>query len=179
MSVRDEQPTIPAATELPAFRCPLCGTVSHNPHDLQYRYCGRCRLFCTATGLMTARRLPIMDLDREEAFDAAVELIGRTGGHGFEIGYRRDAPVNSAPRWYARAQFCGGRTTTNNHDPVAAAEAIAEHIARGIDCSSCGAAVALSCAGAASTPGICRWTRHGNRWVPGCESTTSTAEFSR
>ena len=25
--------------------CPKCGMVSHNPHDIQQRYCGHCRAF--------------------------------------------------------------------------------------------------------------------------------------
>jgi len=29
----------------PAFRCPSCGAVSYNPHDIRERYCGRCHHF--------------------------------------------------------------------------------------------------------------------------------------
>lgn len=28
-----------------AIRCLICGTTSHNPHDVSHRYCGFCRCF--------------------------------------------------------------------------------------------------------------------------------------
>lgn len=28
-----------------ALKCPQCGAVSFNPHDLTNRYCGRCHVF--------------------------------------------------------------------------------------------------------------------------------------
>jgi hypothetical protein len=28
-----------------SFTCPRCGKTSHNPHDAENRYCGRCHLF--------------------------------------------------------------------------------------------------------------------------------------
>lgn len=31
-----------AAQDAPAFTCPRCGRVSHNPHDLAAGYCGAC-----------------------------------------------------------------------------------------------------------------------------------------
>lgn len=31
--------------EGPTFKCPDCGAVSHNPHDLAHRFCGRCDRF--------------------------------------------------------------------------------------------------------------------------------------
>jgi hypothetical protein len=31
--------------EPPSYRCPRCGAVSFNPHDLKQRYCGRCHQF--------------------------------------------------------------------------------------------------------------------------------------
>jgi len=29
----------------PAFICPRCGTISHNPNDLAQRYCAHCHVF--------------------------------------------------------------------------------------------------------------------------------------
>jgi hypothetical protein len=29
-------------TGIPAFTCPCCGAVSHNPNDIEQHYCGRC-----------------------------------------------------------------------------------------------------------------------------------------
>ena len=36
-------------TNEPAYCCPLCGAVSHNPNDLRERYCGRCHRFGVRT----------------------------------------------------------------------------------------------------------------------------------
>jgi ribosomal protein S27AE len=33
------------ANELPRYRCPRCGRVSYNRHDVAERYCGFCHLF--------------------------------------------------------------------------------------------------------------------------------------
>lgn len=30
---------------IPAFTCPDCGRISHNPHDVAQRYCGHCHIF--------------------------------------------------------------------------------------------------------------------------------------
>ena len=27
------------------YCCPLCGAISHNPHDIEQHYCGACRQF--------------------------------------------------------------------------------------------------------------------------------------
>lgn len=32
-------------TRAVAFTCPRCGAVSHNPHDIEHRYCARCHVF--------------------------------------------------------------------------------------------------------------------------------------
>jgi hypothetical protein len=28
-----------------SFQCPKCGAISHNPHDIEQRYCARCHVF--------------------------------------------------------------------------------------------------------------------------------------
>lgn len=42
----------------PSFRCPRCGAVSYNPHDLAARYCGRCHVFVTLDELRAAEQQP-------------------------------------------------------------------------------------------------------------------------
>jgi hypothetical protein len=118
----------------------------------------------------------------EDALIAAVDLIGRTGATGFEIGYLDDEPGTG---WYAHAQYCGARVTQEAPGPVEAAEALARRLLTGGRCR-CGKLVALSDGGAvvhegqvmmdgsewgleqAAAAGQCRWTRHGNRWVSAC-----------
>jgi hypothetical protein len=34
-----------AMLDLAVFVCPRCGARSYNPHDIEFRYCGRCRAF--------------------------------------------------------------------------------------------------------------------------------------
>lgn len=38
----------------PAFTCPICGRVSHNPHDLRWRYCDACKVFVDDVDLAEA-----------------------------------------------------------------------------------------------------------------------------
>jgi len=133
-----------------------------------------------------------MNLD-EDALIAAVELVGRTGAKGFQIGYLNDEPPQ---RWYAYAQYQGTRITADEHrGPVEAAEALARRLLEGGKCTRCGGVIALSGTGAmvypeatltdgtrwtatdAAAAGQCRWARMGNHWAAGCQRTdrTSTA----
>ncbi len=38
-------PAVPSDSSAPAFTCPHCGRVSHNPTDIAQRYCGACHRF--------------------------------------------------------------------------------------------------------------------------------------
>jgi hypothetical protein len=125
--------------------------------------------------------------DLDEAAVAAVELVGRTGATGFELGYLHDnVPVEEAA-WYAHAQFRGARITAENHPgPVEACEALARRLLSGGQCK-CGRLVAMSDDGAfayrkahlvnggswtaedAQRAGQCQWRRIAQRWTPGCE----------
>lgn len=129
-----------------------------------------------------------MNLD-EDALIAAVDLIGRTGATGFEVGYlHEDVPAEEAA-WYAHAQYKGARIIAENHrDPVEAAEGLARRLLTGGKCTRCGGLIALSGDGAfaytsatltdgtqwtaetAAAAGQCRWTRMGRRWQAGCGS---------
>lgn len=128
----------------------------------------------------------MLDLD-DDAIVAAVDLVGRAGAEGFEIGFLHDdVPVEDAG-WYAHAQYRGTRIIEEDHrGPTEAAEALARRLLTGAKCR-CGRLVALSDGGAVAFPGArmadgstwsgaeieaagqCRWTRQGRRWVRGCE----------
>lgn len=125
----------------------------------------------------------------DDALAAAVDLIGRTGAQGFEIGYLHDDVPIEAAGWYAHAQYRGARITEENHrGPIEAAEALARQLLTGAMCNHCKKLVALSDDGAvafngtlldgtrwtaeqARAAGQCRWRRVGPRWVRGCERT--------
>jgi hypothetical protein len=121
----------------------------------------------------------------EDAVLACIDLVGRTGATGFELGYLHDdVPVEEAG-WYAHAQFEGARISVEDHrGPTEVAEALARRILAGARCR-CGRLVALSGSGAvaydatmadgsrwtkkqARDAGQCRWTRQGARWEMGC-----------
>lgn len=121
-----------------------------------------------------------------DAMKACVDLVGRTGATGFEIGFLHDGvPIDQAG-WYAHAQYKGARITTQNHPgPIEAADALARRLLNGAKCR-CGRLVALSDRGAmaheahladgsfwtaqqAAAAGQCRWRRFGPRWERGCE----------
>ncbi len=101
----------------------------------------------------------------EDVVLACVDLVGRAGAKGFEMGYvHDDVPVEEAG-WYAHALYQGARLLVQDHrSPSAAALALAERILGGGTCR-CGRPVAL----ADAAPG-CRWRLAGKRWEPGCDA---------
>lgn len=127
-----------------------------------------------------------MTVGDQDALDAALDLVGRTGARSFELGYLHDGPVEQAA-WYAHVQYRGARISVENrHGPVEAAEALARRLLTGGKCTGCGRLVALSDTGAvayrsavmadgtrftaedAAAAGQCRWRRVGARWEMGC-----------
>lgn len=130
----------------------------------------------------------------QDAFTAAVDLVGRSGARNFEVGYLHDnVPIEKAG-WYAHAQYQGARLTAEDQPgPVEAAEALARRILTGGQCAHCGGLVALSDDGAyayqkahkvdgtpwdiedAAAAGTCRWRRMGARWARGCEKNDRAA----
>jgi hypothetical protein len=103
----------------------------------------------------------------EDALHAAVDLVGRSGATGFELGYlHEDVPVEEAG-WYAHAQYRGARITVEDKTgPVEAAEALARRILNGAHCAHCGKTVSMN----GYSKSRCRWTREGRRWTRACES---------
>lgn len=104
----------------------------------------------------------------EDALIAAVDLVGRSGGKKFEVGYLDEDVPSDRARWYASAQYRGARLIAENHrDPVQAAEALARRILDGGMCTHCKKTVFLS---GPQGRKRCRWTRNGKKWVRGCTS---------
>jgi hypothetical protein len=128
--------------------------------------------------------LPKMD---EDALLAAVELVGRTGGKGFQIGFLHDDVPVAEAGWYAYIQYKGARITVEDKTgPVEAAEALARRLLTGDQCQHCFKLVALEDWGAMAVTetlmngtewtheqqaaaGLCQWRRTGRTWKRGCE----------
>lgn len=127
-----------------------------------------------------------VDMD-DDAIKAVVDLGGRTGATGFEIGYLHDdVPVDQAG-WYAHVQLRGTRILVEDcKGPTEAAEALSRRLLSGAQCQGCKGLVALSSAGAMSYGSTfadgrtwsskeqaaarqCHWRRIGARWEMGCE----------
>lgn len=103
----------------------------------------------------------------EHALIAAVDLVGRSGARQFQVGYLHDNVPADQAGWYATAVYRGAKLIAENHKgPVEAAEALARRVLDGGHCAHCHKPVALGDTVALSA---CRWTRHGARWVRGCE----------
>jgi hypothetical protein len=104
----------------------------------------------------------------QDAMDAALDLIGRTGAKQMEVGYlHEDVPPEQAD-WYAHAQYQGARVIAeHHHGPVEALEALARRLLHGGLCTHCHKTITLS----GKSKKYCRWTRRGDKWVRGCEKT--------
>lgn len=127
---------------------------------------------------------PLLD---DDALTAGLDLIGRTGARGLEIGYLHDDVPADQASWYASAQYQGARITEEDHrGPVEAVEALARRLLQGGKCNHCHRLVTLSDRSAiafdgrladgtrwtveqARAAGTCRWRRVGPRWERGCE----------
>lgn len=111
--------------------------------------------------------MTVNDMD-QDALDAAVDLIGRTGARGFEIGYLHDDVPAKEAGWYAHAQYQGTRLIAEDHPgPVEAAEALARRLLTGGTCTHCKGFITLSDR-KQKRGKVCRWTRQGARWERGC-----------
>jgi hypothetical protein len=126
----------------------------------------------------------------QDALLAAVDLVGRTGAHDFEVGWLNDeddpAYAERGPEWWAKAKYEGRRIDVEGFArPDVAAHALAVRLLTGAKCR-CGRLVALSDDGATAYPdvemadgtrwtaeearaaGQCRWRRNGAKWEPSC-----------
>lgn len=110
------------------------------------------------------RQAPYMS---EDVVVACVDLVGRAGASGFEIGYLHDDVPVAEAGWYAHASYQGTRVIVEDHrSPSGAALALAERLLAGAICR-CREPVTL-------TDGVagCRWRLAGKRWEPGCDAPT-------
>jgi hypothetical protein len=105
-----------------------------------------------------------------DALFAAVELVGRTGAKGLEVGYlHEDVPVDQAA-WYATAQYQGAKVFVENHTgPVEAVEDLAAQLMEGGLCTNCNRQVSLT----KHAFLYCRYVRQGRSWIPGCAVTNA------
>lgn len=116
-----------------------------------------------------------------DAVVAAADLVTRCGGTVYEVGFvprpgyddRPDSDLRPGDvTWWASCHYRGGRISVEGHpDPVAASEALAERLlggAGGASCAGCGLPVVLG-ASALTVSKVCRWERHGARWIAGCD----------
>lgn len=107
-------------------------------------------------------------VEDQDAVIACVDLVGRSGGKNFEIGYLDDdVPVEKA-RWWAKAQYEGARIMVEGKtSPTEACEALVRKILAGGMCTGCKKTVTL-----ADDPGgdnYCRWRRYADTWKEGCK----------
>lgn len=130
--------------------------------------------------------MPNMSMD-EDAMDAAVNLIGRTGATEINIGYHSDDVPVGQPNWYAKATLGGTEIVEDMYPgPAEATEALARRLMDGGKCTNCGRLISLSSKYYKTAPGtftdgspveqaaaagICRWTRNGKRWDGDCKAT--------
>lgn len=109
--------------------------------------------------------------DLDDIVDACMDLVGRAGASGFEIGYLNDEPPHC---WYAHAQYKGSRIIAQDHEsPTGAALALAQRLLRGAACR-CGQTVSLS-----DRQDGCRWRLVGARWEPGCDAPSISVQGGR
>lgn len=101
------------------------------------------------------------------ALVAAVDVIGRSGATGFEIGYLDDQPPH---RWYATAIYKGAKVHGEHpSNPEVAADRLARKLLHGGQCTHCGGKVNVRPWEGHWADAECIWRRAGNRWVRGCE----------
>jgi hypothetical protein len=97
---------------------------------------------------------------------AAADLVGRSGGRSFEVGYLNDDPPHE---WYATATYRGARVIAQGHDdPGSACDALAAKILTGGQCTHCGRTVAIT--HSRRVADRCVWTRTDERWQGACKA---------
>lgn len=97
---------------------------------------------------------------------AIADLVGRSGGTQFEIGYlEEDVPIAEA-RWYCQASFKGAKLIADEHkSPMEACDELARKILTGGRCQFC---ERITMVAADATDAACGWYRDQDRWMPGC-----------
>lgn len=104
----------------------------------------------------------------QDALDAALDLIGRTGAKQVELGFaNEDAPTPEEAEWWASVTYKGAKISVDKRaGPVEAAEDLARKLMHGGMCTHCKRRITLS--GRDNSRKYCRWTRKADKWVRGC-----------
>ena len=101
----------------------------------------------------------------QDAVIACADLVGRSGGKEFELGYLDEDASMAEARWWAKAQYKGARIMVEEKtSPWEACDALARRIIDGAMCTGCGKDVTL-----VDQVGGCRWRRNGDKWEMGCK----------
>jgi hypothetical protein len=100
----------------------------------------------------------------QDAVDAALDLFHRCGARQTQFGYLDDEAAND---WYAWVEFHNGEKimASGKPGPLEALETLARRLLNGAKCTHCLQVTTLT---GTARYGICRWTRHGDKWVRGC-----------
>lgn len=116
-----------------------------------------------------------------DAVVAAAEIVGRSGGREFEIGWLYDdedpppdwpegvkVPIEEQ-RWYATARYKGALLKGEGTWPWEAAERLAARVLHGGKCVVCGKSINLVPEQGRWSDGNCNWHREGKHWLRGCD----------
>jgi len=114
----------------------------------------------------------VPDIDDDRVL-ACADLVGRSGGRSFEVGYLNDATdlayLTDGPCWYAQAAYNGARVIAEGHaTPADACDALAIKVLDGGQCTHCGKTIA-ACRTATDVPGYCAQWRDGLTWKRACK----------
>lgn len=116
-----------------------------------------------------------------DAVIAAADVVGRSGGREFQVGYLYDddepppgwppgTPVTAeAAGWYATARWRGALLQGEGPNPAVACERLAARILHGGLCIRCRKTVNLVPEQGRWADGNCNWYRDGQRWLRGCD----------
>lgn len=124
--------------------------------------------------------VPNAYMDYMDAVVAAAEVVGRSGGREFEVGWLyddEDAPPGwpegvavpvEEQRWYATARWKGALLKGEGAWPWEACERLAARILHGGQCIACRQKINLVPEQGSWADGNCNWHREGKHWIRGC-----------
>lgn len=115
-----------------------------------------------------------------DAVIAAAEIVGRSGGTEFEIGWLYDdeepppgwpegkpVPVEEQ-QWYATARYKGAMLKGEGTWPWEACQRLAARVLHGGQCTHCKKKINLVPEQGHWADGECNWQRVGKHWIRGC-----------
>jgi hypothetical protein len=122
----------------------------------------------------TADMRPGLPQEHLDAIVACADLVGRSGGKDFEVGYLDETAAIEDARWYATASFLGAKVIIDEQPSGAlACELLARKLLEGGQCVHCRRVVTVRGEGVGALsifgrrgPKTCLWIRDGERWAP-------------